>query len=106
MSKYKLEVPFVSLRGKICSHAEIIFKQRKKTKYTSVICNPRDLQKKPYTANETATHTKFGQAIASAQAILADADQTAAYALQFDKQEKYTTLRGFIIAKEYEKLNV
>ena len=101
MSKINLEAPFQSFRGKICKHSKIIFAQRGQTQYTSQICNPRT---KAYSAEELARQTKFATAIANANTAMADATQLAAYQTAFAKQGKYKTLRGFIIAKEYEKL--
>ena len=49
MSKIKLEAPFRSFRGKICKHAQIIYKEMWGTKFTSQICHPRT---SPFTANE------------------------------------------------------
>ena len=85
MSKINLEAPFTAFRGKICKHSKIIFAQRGDTQYTSQICN-------------------FKQAVSNANAALADATQKAAYETAFKAQNKYKTLRGYVIAKEYEKL--
>ena len=101
MSNIKLEAPFTAFRGKICKHSKIIFAQRGDTQYTSQICNPRT---KPYSEEEQARQTKFKQAVSNANAALADATQKAAYETAFKAQNKYKTLRGFVIAKEYEKL--
>ena len=97
MSKINLEAPFTAFRGKICKHSKIIFAQRGDTQYTSQICNP-------YSEEEQARQTKFKQAVSNANAALADATQKAAYETAFKAQNKYKTLRGYVIAKEYEKL--
>jgi len=101
MSNIKLEAPFTAFRGKICKHSKIIFAQRGDTQYTSQICNPRT---KPFSEAEVARQTKFKQAVTNANAALADATQKAAYEAEYSKQSKHKTLRGFVIAKEYEKL--
>ena len=101
MSSIKLEAPFQAFRGKICKHSKIIFAQRKGTNYTSQICNPRT---KAYSAEELARQQKFATALTNANTVLADATQKAAYETAFKAQSKYKTLRGFVIAKEYEKL--
>ena len=101
MSSIKLEAPFQAFRGKICKHSKIIFAQRKGTNYTSQICNPRT---KAYSAEELARQQKFATALTNANTALADATQTAAYETAFKAQSKYKTLRGYVIAKEYEKL--
>ena len=101
MSKINLEAPFTAFRGKICKHSKIIFAQRGDTQYTSQICNPRT---KPFSEAEVARQTKFKQAVSNANTALADATQKAAYEAAFKAQNKYKTLRGYVIAKEYEKL--
>ena len=101
MSKINLEAPFTAFRGKICKHSKIIFAQRGDTQYTSQICNPRT---KAYSEEEIARQGKFKQAVVNANAALADATQKATYETAFKAQNKYKTLRGFVIAKEYEKL--
>ena len=101
MSKINLEAPFTAFRGKICKHSKIIFAQRGQTQYTSQICNPRT---KAYSEEEIARQGKFKQAVANANAALADSTQKAAYEEAFGKQSKYKTLRGYVIAMEYAKL--
>ena len=101
MSKIKLEAPFTAFRGKICKHSKIIFAQRGETQYTSQICNPRT---KAYSEEEIARQAKFRQAVANANTALADSTQKASYEAAFKAQRKYKTLRGYVIAKEYEKL--
>ena len=101
MSKYNLEVPFTAFKGKICKHSKIIFAQRGQTQYTSQICNPRT---KAYSEEELARQNKFKTALTNANTALADATQKAAYETAFKAQSKYKTLRGYVIAKEYEKL--
>ena len=101
MSKINLESPFTAFRGKICKHSKIIFAQRGQTQYTSQICNPRT---KAYSEEEIARQGKFKQAVANAKTALADSTQKAAYEEAFGKQSKHKTLRGYVIAKEYEKL--
>ena len=99
MSKINLEAPFTAFRGKICKHSKIIFAQRGQTQYTSQICNPRT---KAYSEEELARQAKFKTALTNA--ALADSTQKAAYETAFKAQNKYKSLRGYVIAKEYEKL--
>ena len=101
MRKINLEAPFTAFRGKICKHSKIIFAQRGQTQYTSQICNPRT---KPFSEAEVERQTKFKQAVSNANTALADATQKAAYEAEFKDQSKYTSLRGYVIAKEYQKL--
>ena len=89
-------------QGKICTHSDTYFAKKKKSLYTGRICNPRDLTKKPYNANELATHTKFAQARAAVKALTSE--QIAAYRTAFEAQDKYAYLQGYIFAQEYAKL--
>jgi hypothetical protein len=101
MSNIKLEAPFTAFRGKICKHSKIIFAQRGQTQYTSQICNPRT---KAFSAEELARQNNFKTAVTNANTALADPTQKATYELAFKAQKKYKSLRGYVIAKEYEKL--
>ena len=63
-------------------------------------CNPRTT---PYTEAELARQEKFAQVRANIKAL--SEEQKAEYAAQFKKYPgKYTTLNGYIFAKEYEKI--
>ena len=81
---------------------ERYFAKKGKTIYTGKRCNPRDLNKDPYSADELATHTKFTQTIAAVKALTPE--QKAAYETAFANQKKYATLNGYIFSKEYEKI--
>lgn len=102
MSKYKPIDMVKEYHGKICEHSDTYFQKRGKTLCTGRICNPRDLSKIPYSAGETAVHNKFSQAIAAIKALTAE--EKAAYAEAFEKQSKYTNLRGYMFAQEWGKL--
>ena len=101
MSKISLEVPFTAFKGKICKHTNIIYKQLRDTQFTSQICHPRT---KPYSEEELARQAKFKTAAAAAKAIMADPAQRATAEADFAKQDKYQTLYGFLLAREYAKL--
>ena len=89
-----------SMSGKICGHSDISFAKKGKTQYTMKRCNPRTT---PYTEAELARQEKFAQVRAAMKAL--SEEQKAEYAAQFKKNPgKYTTLNGYIFAKEYEKL--
>ena len=89
-----------SLSGKICGHSDISFAKKGKTQYTMKRCNPRTT---PYTEAELARQEKFAQVRAAMKAL--SEEQKAEYAAQFKKSPgKYTTLNGYIFAKEYEKI--
>ena len=88
--------------GKICEHSDTYFQKRGNTLCTGRICEPRDLEKKPYSAEELAAQTKFAQARAAVKALTTE--QKAAYAEAFEKQSKYGTLQGYMFAMEYAKI--
>ena len=89
-----------SMSGKICGHSDISFAKKGKTQYTMKRCNPRTT---PYTEAELARQEKFAQVRANIKAL--SEEQKAEYAAQFKKYPgKYTTLNGYIFAKEYEKI--
>ncbi len=57
-------------RGKICTHSDTYFQKRKRTLCTGKICNPCDLNFKPYSDNEIAVHNKFAAVAHSVSAIM------------------------------------
>jgi hypothetical protein len=101
MSKYNLEAPFTAFSGKVCKHSKIIFKKLRQTNFTSQICNPRT---KPFSEAELARQSKFRSAAAATKTALADPTTRATYEAEYKVQSKYKSLRGFVIAKEYQKL--
>ena len=89
-----------SLSGKVCGHSDISFAKKGNTQYKMKRCNPRTT---PYTEAELARQEKFAQVRANIKAL--SEEQKAEYAAQFKKYPgKYTTLNGYIFAKEYEKI--
>ena len=105
MAKYIPIEMVKAYQGKICQHSDTYFQRRGKDKNvlcTGKICNPRDLSKDPYSANETAAKAKFAQAVAAVKALTSE--EKAAYKAAFEKQSKYQFLHAFMVAKELEKL--
>ena len=98
MAKYKPIDMVKEYRGKICEHSDTYFQKRGKTLCTGRICEPRDLEKKPYSAEELAVREKFRQARAAVKALTAE-QKTA-----FANQKKYSSLQGYMFAQEYAKL--
>ena len=89
-----------SMSGKICGHSDVSFAKKGNTQYTMKRCNPRQT---PYTAEELARQEKFAQVRAAMKALTPE--QLADYAAAFKKYPgKYSTLNGYIFAKEYAKL--
>ena len=102
MAKYKPIDMVKEYRGKICEHSDTYFQKRGKTLCTGRICEPRDLAKKPYSAEELAVRQKFTQARAAVKALTTE--QKTAYAEAFANQKKYSSLQGYMFAMEYAKL--
>ncbi len=100
MAKYEPNDLLKSLHGKVCQHSDTYFAERYGTKYTGKICHPRT---SPPSAAEEATRSKFAD-VNAAIAALSDVDKNA-YASAYKKNRKgYKTLRGYIFAMEYKKL--
>ena len=100
MAKYEPNDLLKSLHGKVCQHSDIYFAERYGTKYTGKICHPRT---SPPSAAEVATRSKFAD-VNAAIAALTEEDKNA-YAAAYKKNSKgYKTLRGYIFAQEYKKL--
>jgi len=99
MAKYKPIDMVKEYRGKICEHSDTYFQKRGKTLCTGKICNPRT---KAFSAEELARQAKFTQARAAVKALTVE--QKTAYAEAFANQKKYSSLQGYMFAKEYEKL--
>jgi hypothetical protein len=103
MAKYIPIDTIKSMSGKVCEHSDIYFAKKGNTLYTGKRCNPRDLDKNPYSEAELARQAKFAQ-VREAMAVLTE-EQLAEYKEAFRKNPgKYSTLNGYIFAKEYEKL--
>ena len=100
MSKIKPMILVDRLSGKVCSHSNTYFALRNGTQYTGTICNP-------YTGEPTdkqiAVREKFADTIEAINALTEE--QREAYKEAFKKQKKYRTLRGYIFAQEYKKIN-
>ena len=99
MSKITLEAPFRSFRGKVCKHSDIIYKEMYGTQFTSRICNPYTGE--PSTA-QIAQRTRFATAKANVAALTTD--EIDAYKDAFQKQKKYRSLQGYMLAQEMEKI--
>ena len=100
MAKYEPNDLLKSLHGKVCQHSDTYFAERYGTKYTGKICHPRTT---PPSEAEKATRNKFTD-VTAAMALLTEEDKNA-YAAAYKKNSKgYKTLRGYIFAQEYKKL--
>lgn len=105
MAKY---IPIELIRaysGKVCMHSDTYFQRRGKDKSilcTGKICNPRDLTRDPYSANEIAAHNKFAQAAAAVKALTTE--QRNAYKEAWKAQDEVKFLSAYIFKQEYAKL--
>lgn len=100
MSKIKPMILVDRLSGKVCSHSNTYFAERYGTQYTGTICNP--FTGEP-TDKQIANRQKFADTYAAMAALTEE--QRDAYKEAFKKQKKYRSLRGYIFAQEYKKLN-
>ncbi len=103
MAKVEFEEDIIAFRGRGCKqhkNGRIFVKRANGTTYYYHLHNPCKTQ----TAAQKAQVEKFKQATAATLAAMADVEQIAAYAQEFKKQRKYSTLRGFIFAQEHAKL--
>ena len=100
MSKIKPMILVEKLSGKVCSHSNTYFAERNGTQYTGTICNP-------YTGEPTdkqiAVREKFADTIEAINTLTEE--QKTAYEKAFKNQKKYRSLRGYIFAMEYKKIN-
>lgn len=104
MSKVVFIDPIDHISGKICSHSDVIFAHRSGSNknYTTRICNPRNLTNKPYSEDEQACKSLFATAAANTKEVMTNATKLATARAQFAANPgKYTTLRGFVFAREY-----
>ncbi len=103
MAKAELDPDIIAFRGKGVKRPQgrVYCKRANGTVYYYHVLNPST---KPPTAAQTATRERFKEALAATNAVMADVEQIATYAALFRKQKKYTELRGFIFAQEYEKI--
>jgi len=93
--------------GRPCHHENIYTKMNKKTGkcYSVKLCNPS----KTVTANQTTQRTEFGK-VSQALSVWINANKVSTatdYAIYqgvkagYDRQCKYSTLRGYMMAKGY-----
>ena len=92
MATFHLIEPYADMSGKICSHSRIINVLgrkgvRKGKQWTNVICNPRDLSERPYTADETKVQTRFKDVRLAIKVIKTNPTTLA------QKYEAYATVR-------------
>lgn len=101
MAKYLPNEMVSEWHGKSCQHSKITFAKRNNTLFTQTRCNPRDMEKKPYTLKERKVHEWF-KATRLAIKNLTE-EQKAAYQEQFRTYTgtHYNTLNGFIFGAEF-----
>ena len=98
MATFHLIEPYADMSGKICSHSRIINVLgrkgvRKGKQWTNVICNPRDLSERPYSADETKVQTRFKAVRLAVQATKVNPTKLAqayeAYAMVRDNYKSF-----------------
>ena len=95
MAKYKPIDMVKEYHGKICEHSDTYFQKRGKTLCTGRICEPRNLEKDPYSDEELAVREKFKQARAAVKALI---EERKAQGSAF----KYTTFKGWLFGKGWQ----
>lgn len=98
MAKYVPMDLLQSLHGKVCGHSDVYFAERRGTRYTGKICNPRTL---PFSESEIAAQEKFKNTHKATLAAMASPTEAAKYEAAFKKQSKYKTLRGYVFGVLY-----
>lgn len=89
-----------SMTGKVCQHSNVYFFNRNGKCFSGKRCYPNTAEP---TEAQKETRTNFAQAYANVKALTAE--EQAAYKEAFEAYpDKYTTLRGYIFAKELAKL--
>ena len=95
--------PFDTIKRKFAKSDQIHFRNRKADNATISV-----RMKHPYdggaSANQIAQRAKFTQATAATITALETPATRATYEAAFKKQHKYITLRGYVFAQEYAKL--
>ena len=103
MALIKNSTPFDSIKKKFSGSDEIHFRNRKKDNATIGV-----RVKNPYDGGNSeaqkAVRETFKTVRAQVDAIMADPEQRASYEAKYNAQKKYLSLRGYIFAKEYEKI--
>ena len=96
-SKVEFEYPVRAIHGKPCSHTKTYFAVNGFTKepYISKLCYPSST----VTAGMLAQRRLFADASAYAKTQMTDATKRAAAEVRFNAQEKYHTLRTFLLAE-------
>lgn len=85
---------------------QVIFKRLRSSGYKFV----QNVEVKPYserasaTTDQSAVRELFIQAQVATDVIMRDSEQRAAAELGFKKQYTYSTLRGYVFAREFKRL--
>lgn len=111
MATFHLIEPYADMSGKICSHSRIINVLgrkgvRKGKQWTNVICNPRDLSERPYTADETKVQTRFKAVRLAVQATKVNPTKLAqAYEAYAMVRDNYKSFDSYLWKVETAKWN-
>ena len=111
MATFHLIEPYADMSGKICSHSRIINVLGRKgvrrgKQWTNVICNPRDLSERPYSADETKAHTRFKEVRLAVQATKSNPTKLAqAYEDYAPVRDSYKSFDSYLWKVETVKWN-
>ena len=102
MATFHLIEPYADMSGKICSHSRIINVLGRKgvrrgKQWTNVICNPRDYEEHPKTADETKAQTRFKEVRLLVKAIKTDPEDLAdAYEAYRNVRDNYKSFDSYL----------
>ena len=111
MATFHLIEPYADMSGKICSHSRIINVLGRKgvrrgKQWTNVICNPRDLSEKPYSADENIAHTRFKEVRLAVKATKTNPTKLAqAYEAYAMVRDNYKSFDSYLWKTETQKWN-
>ena len=111
MATFHLIEPYADMSGKICSHSRIINVLGRKgvrrgKQWTNVICNPRDLSERPYSADENIAHTRFKEVRLAVQTIKSNPTKLAqAYEDYAPVRDSYKSFDSYLWKVETVKWN-
>lgn len=109
----RLEMPFEIFTGKLdrvtskansTMRAQYFISQHKWASGLNYFAVRKGYRTTEFTQRENELQSLFKQAQINTTAALQDPTKAAAYKAQFKAQKKYSTLRGFVFAKEYKTL--
>ena len=98
MAEIKPMALIESMKKKVCGHSDVYFRTNKQTGKTTTgkLCNPSD--KQPSEA-QLKVRNRFKKVAASVRALLADPEQKSKLEAEYNAQNKYGSLFGYVMHK-------